>query len=389
MSRKLIHTAGKVERPEGAGVLTTYDQLRAKAEAFAAGKYILLTICGSSGLGKTTILKQALTGREFGFVKSNAAPFGLYCEAWNHRNKPLLIDDADLLTRTEHGKRLMKALCDTEGWRFVTWQTATLLNKPNAPAPPQFWTNSKVCVLTNEWHLEDGDVHSEAVGDRGMTYVFAPTALEIHRYAATWFWDQEIFDAVAKHLPYIHSPSCRLYYRAWQEKNAGEDWIDVILNQLFTEESTESKVLELMEKPGQDTTKMWKAFVANGYGSRATFYRYFKDLSERYKLKAVENIRVLGKPPRDEPDPMLKEVSRDTVEVVQDAAVDVNDADPRAVQSAPTQPKDQCAVTTPVVPKKRGRPRKEPETASGKPVEQTPRSKKSKSVKLTDNRGDQ
>ena len=205
MGRKIIHTAGKVTRPDGAGVLTTYEALREKAKAFAEGKYILMSICGSSGIGKTTILKQALIGQQFGFIKANAQPFGLYCEGWKHRNQPLLIDDADQLNTSASGKRLIKSMCDTEAWRLVTWQTSTLMNKKNAPAPTQYWTNSKICVLSNEWYIKDGDVHSQAVGDRGMTYLFAPTALEIHRYTATWFWDQQIFDTVAKYLPWLRS----------------------------------------------------------------------------------------------------------------------------------------------------------------------------------------
>lgn len=159
-------------------------------------------------------------------------------------------------------------------------------------------------MLSNEWYVKDGDVHSEAVGDRGMTYLFAPTALEIHRYTATWFWDQEIFDSVAKHLPYIKNPSCRLYYRAWQEKNAGGRWLDVILNQIYTDEDTEAKVLSLMHVHGQDTKKMSEEFIASGDGSRATFYRYHKDLAERSELQSVEHIKVKGKPPKDGPDPM-------------------------------------------------------------------------------------
>lgn len=369
MARKLIHTAGKVTRPEGAGVLTTYDELRAKAAAFAAGKYILLTICGGSGIGKSTIMKKALEGQEYGLVKANAAPFGLYCMGWTFRNKPLLIDDADQLNKSEQGKRLLKSMCDTEAWRFITWQTSTLLNKKNAPAPAHYYTNSKICVLTNEWYIKNGDVHSEAVGDRGMTYLFHPTALEIHRYTATWFWDQQIFDAVARHLPYICNHSCRLYFRAWQEKNAGGNWMDVILNQIYGPDDMEYKVLALMEGAHKDDTKtMCEEFIANGYGSRATFYRYYADLKERHKLQTVEYIAVQGKPPEEGPDPMANGDGNSDVDDEADEDDDQDEVDSEAngestaaqadppKAKTPTQrgrkPQAQAAKATP---KKRGR----------------------------------
>jgi len=61
--------------------------------------------------------------------------------------------------------------------------------------PRHFHTCSRVAILGNRWRSGNADV--SAVQDRGHVVVFQPTALEVHREAARWFWDQEVFDFVA------------------------------------------------------------------------------------------------------------------------------------------------------------------------------------------------
>jgi hypothetical protein len=46
--------------------------------------------------------------------------------------------------------------------------------------------------------------------------VFEPTALEVHRQAAGWYWDQEIFDFIACRLQLIAQHSLHMYMQAWE-----------------------------------------------------------------------------------------------------------------------------------------------------------------------------
>ena len=66
--KKKINVARPTSKPEGAGVLTRYEQLREKARKFAEGKYNLLVIAGGPGLAKTTTFKRARTGGGAGLL---------------------------------------------------------------------------------------------------------------------------------------------------------------------------------------------------------------------------------------------------------------------------------------------------------------------------------
>src|SRR5262249_61191378 len=82
-------------------------------------------------------------------------------------------------------------------------------------------TTSRVALVGNAWQTRNADV--AALEDRGHLLVFAPSALEVHRQAAGWYWDQEIFDFVAAHLHLVAQHSLRLYRQAWELKQAGLD----------------------------------------------------------------------------------------------------------------------------------------------------------------------
>ena len=310
MSTKTVH-AMKVrrrpDRPEGAGVITTYAELIRKAEQFAAGKYNLLVVAGGPGLSKSTVFRNALegqVGQAFCFVEANASPFGAYCKLFKHRNQPVVFDDADAIHQQSGGKRFLKQVGQTQQWKHLSWESKATQGK-KAPAPSEYQTSSKVAIITNQWEVKDGDVHTEAVEDRGLCFVFSPSALEVHQYVATWFWDQQIHDHVGRHLPYLKRPTCRLYAKLAEVKAAGDDWREYLLQFLFGEEDTEACVIRLMADPTLTTNEQRvKAFVESGWGSRATFYRYRADLEGRYGLTEVQQFPVQGRPPADQPDPM-------------------------------------------------------------------------------------
>ena len=64
--------------------------------------------------------------------------------------------------------------------------------------------------------------------------LFEPTALEVHRQAAGWFWDQEVFDFVARHLHVMAQPSLRIYRHAWELKQARLDWRQAVLSRCLS-----------------------------------------------------------------------------------------------------------------------------------------------------------
>ena len=55
-----------------------------------------------------------------------------------------------------------------------------------------------------------GDAHEyDAIADRAHLVYFDPTPAEVHRNAAVWFWDQEIYNYIGQHLNLIDPTNSR------------------------------------------------------------------------------------------------------------------------------------------------------------------------------------
>jgi hypothetical protein len=188
--------AASAKMPPHALRLATYAELEAYVRAFAAGHLHLLLLFGPPGVGKSRCLRHALDSRA-GWLSGQATPLGIYLQAYEHRNQPLVLDDVDGLYADRSGIRLLKALCQSEAVKTLGWHTATPILELR-DVPQQFTTTSQVALIGNDWKTLNADV--AALEDRGHVLVFEPTALEVHRQAAGWFWDQQIFDFVAAQL---------------------------------------------------------------------------------------------------------------------------------------------------------------------------------------------
>jgi hypothetical protein len=194
--------------------VATYTALEQYARAFADGHLNLLILCGDPGIGKSQCFRRALSSKVC-WIDGNASAFGVYLQAHEYRNQPMVLDDVDGLYRDHHGIRLLKALCQTDKVKTVSWQTAVAAR---LGIPRQFSTTSRVAIIANQWKSLNADV--AALEDRGHCLQFAPSAGEVHRMAGGWFWDQEIFDCVAAHLHLTNQHSLRTYVLAWLLKMA-------------------------------------------------------------------------------------------------------------------------------------------------------------------------
>jgi hypothetical protein len=139
-----------------------------------------------------------------------------------------------------------------------------------------------VAIIANRWQSLNADV--QALEDRGHVLLFEPNAIEVHCQAATWFWDQSIFDFVAEHLHLIEPPSLRTYILAWELKKAGLDWQQGVLSRCLTGPALH--VAQLKADPTFASEKERVAsFVASGSGCRATYFNI------------ARKLQLIGNPP--------------------------------------------------------------------------------------------
>jgi hypothetical protein len=259
--------------PQHAVRVPSYAELERYVRAFADGHLNLLMVFGNPGVGKSRSVRQALAGPVC-WIGGQATAFGIFLEAYRHRNQPIVLDDIDALHADRNGVRLLKALCQTEKTKTLSWLTnASALGSRGAPR--KFTTTSRVMLIGNDWRTCNADV--AALEDRGHMLFFEPTALEVHCQAARWFWDQEIFDLVADYLHLIERHSLRTYVHAWELKCAGLDWREAILSRCLRGAALEVAKLKANATFASEVERI-RAFVHSGAGCRATYFLHAKKL---------------------------------------------------------------------------------------------------------------
>src|SRR5262249_3402144 len=272
--------------PPHAVHVRTFAELEQYVGAFAEGHLNLLMIFGQPGVGKSPCVRQAL-GRKVCWISGQATPFGIYLQAYEHRHQPIVLDDVDGLYADRQGIRVLKALGQTEGTKTLSWQSAApTLERHDIPR--QFTTTSRVALVGNDWKTLNADV--AALEDRGHLLLFEPAPLEVHRQAARWFWDQEIFDFVADHLHLIGQHSLRTYRHAFELKQAGLDWRQGVLCRCLTGAALEWPRPKANPALPSDAGRV-RVFVQSGAGCRASYFRHAKKLRplvDKPKIKLTQ-----------------------------------------------------------------------------------------------------
>ena len=74
----------------------TYKELEEVVQGFAQGCLNFLLLLGPPGVGKSCVVRTAV-GEAADYVSGNATPFGVYLASYQHRGRPLILDDVDSL----------------------------------------------------------------------------------------------------------------------------------------------------------------------------------------------------------------------------------------------------------------------------------------------------
>ncbi len=259
--------------PRNAVVVDDYRELNSFTQAFAAGHLRFLMVVGPAGTGKSQAMRTALDGRA-AWIDGNATAFGVYCAAFLHQDQPIVLDDVDALHRDPNGIRLLKQLCQSEPSRSLGWYSDPQCLERRG-VPTKFTTSSPLAIIANRWTTVNADV--AALEDRGHMIVFDPPSIEIHRQAALWFHDQEVFDFIAEYLHLIVNHSFRTYLLASELKKARMDWKRTILSRFLSGPALLVAQLRA-DAAFKSEEERVKAFRAGGGGNRATYFNYVKKL---------------------------------------------------------------------------------------------------------------
>jgi len=276
-------------RPKGAHLVGTYSELDQFVRAFVDGKLNLLIIIGRPGLQKSRVVLTAV-GPHACWIDGNATAFGIYCVLYRHLDQCVVIDDVDSLYADRAGVRLLKSLCQTELRKRVAWHSgATALRRERIPR--KFITESRVLIISNEWKTLNA--HVAAVEDRAHVILFEPTPLEVHTRTRSWFWDQQIFDFVARHLHLISQPSMRDYWKAWELKRADLDWHTYLLQRWGLSDRM-LLVARLKADPRYSSeNERVQAFIAKTGCCRATYF----NLAKKMRPRILPPPLILSNPP--------------------------------------------------------------------------------------------
>jgi hypothetical protein len=284
----------------GTRLLTSYSELESYLKQFADGIYRFLWVMGRPGVGKTETAAAAVQDRRVLYVKSaRVSALALYQKLHEHLNEPVVLDLDEMsdILRDPDWRRLFLALGENTESKTLYWHTTTPLL---GDVPREFETGSTLCVVSNE------EPRQAAVRSRATILEFAPTNREVHAAAARWFWHQEIYDWVGRHLDRLHPLDMRWYSEAYSDLVAGRDWQDLLMKN-YALNPAEALVQDLESDPARPTRqdkerRFAEVMAGQKGGSRANYHLILRRLRKAGRLEVDEvgttsSIQVRGKRP--------------------------------------------------------------------------------------------
>jgi len=282
--------------PRDARHLRTEKEFQSYLADFGANRYPFLWVVGRPGTGKTEAITAAVRGRKVYYRKAaQLTPLQLYIDCYRHLGQPIILDDAEHLLDNSLGAKLISALGDTSRVKHLAYGTTTRLLED---VPKCYHTTSPLCIIANR-----ATAH-EYLQSRAVTLYYDPTNLEIHRAAARWYWDQEIYDWFGQHLHRLEPVDSRWYVIADCDKRAGRNWQRIIQDAHV--QNRAACIVQDLETdkayPGrEDKVKRFVELLKEAHGaSRASYFRLRRRLEEEDRLivRAVPTVRLRhAKPP--------------------------------------------------------------------------------------------
>lgn len=298
----MARTGLKTTLPENATKLTTYRQLAEIVGSFVQGHQPLLVILGAPGLAKSQTLKHATKNVHALLVKGHRSPMQFYAACYMAKDQPIIVDDANEFLSEKLNQQFIRSLTETDSFKRLEYDSSAK-SFVRLGIPTHFYTKSPVCIISNWWR---DDPLFNALESRAEFFNFTPSWPELHREVGTWFWDQQIYDYVAKNIPFLKAPDARLYVKAYNRKKGNLQhlpWQNLIDE--AADDEAGQRVRELVhDRKIRTNDARARMFVTEGYGSRATFYRRLSEIMAWLPAdESVPRIRLTRSSPPIEPRP--------------------------------------------------------------------------------------
>ncbi len=276
--------------------LRTYAEMRRVIDAFAAPGSTLgfVVIMGDPGIGKTNTFRSQI--KDAFVMECNTTPYGFYTALYPNRfANEIILDDVDTLARSPVGINLLKAVCQTDRNKTVSWNTKAA---DQDGIPRSFTTSARVLLFCNFLPGKGGNF--EAVLDRAITFQFRPTAAEVHSEVQGWMERREtktpilpvVFEFIGQHLAKIVKPTFRDYVKASQMESVRLDW-RTTLRARWEEDPKLVAAAEIVRLAqagalAYDTAEKRAAvFQSWGHGGRSTYMAYQKCVLQSWGLERI------------------------------------------------------------------------------------------------------
>jgi len=272
------------EIPEGATIVRSYEQLEKYLKGFAQGHYPFLWVQGKPGLSKSESIKKAVKGTDAVILSGGQlSPMFFYAECFRHKNKPLILDDAEHVAQYTVGAKLLSALGEHRPVKDLIYGTSNTWLKSN-DIPASFSTTSRLCIIANY------PTKHVALQSRARLIYFRPSPVEVHNLAGSWVKDKEVYEFIGSILDRIDPAKMdmrKLYNDPIADKKAGVNWKENILN-AFCYDEVVLKVLELCKDKTLTPRQRLEKFVKETGQCKATFYNLRKELIEEGSLTETD-----------------------------------------------------------------------------------------------------
>lgn len=269
------------KQPRRAEIVRTYADFYREIDAFEYGERGLLIVVGPPGTSKSTAIRKFLKNARV--IEGGSTPYRLYQELYVNRDLSIVLDDADKVFRNKDGVFLLKLLTQTEKEKTLQWNSNTAEIR-SGDLPAEFTTTSRTLIVANSWPQDDPDI--AAIESRGHLIYFVPSYPEMHKFAAEFAIDPEVYEFIGENLPYFDQFDLRIYHKARERKATGERvgdkemWKRYVRGQMMDDDKRVALELMADASLGSDNQRAKEYARITGMSSR-TFYRHKDEIELR------------------------------------------------------------------------------------------------------------